>query len=52
MAWLSLRHTQALGRALVEIKGNEKEWSSGQFLPLLLLVLPIFTAWETFWGKY
>jgi hypothetical protein len=45
-----LRNTQALGIAPVQIEGSEKEWGFGQFLNVLLLALPLFAGWESFWG--
>ena len=46
-----LTKTQALGTPNVKINGNEDEWGFGQFLPVLLLGLPIFAGWESFWGE-
>ncbi|ORY08225.1 hypothetical protein BCR34DRAFT_14578 [Clohesyomyces aquaticus] len=51
MAGYSLGRTQALGKASVEIRGSEKEWGFGQFLPILLLALPLFAGWESFWEE-
>ncbi|KAF2260182.1 hypothetical protein CC78DRAFT_37219 [Lojkania enalia] len=51
MAGRSLRKTQALGTASVAIEGSETEWGFGQFLPLLLLALPLFAGWESFWEE-
>ncbi|KAF2467424.1 uncharacterized protein BDR25DRAFT_234631 [Lindgomyces ingoldianus] len=51
MAGISLQKTQALGSASVVINGSEKEWGFGQFLPILLLALPLFAAWESFWEE-
>ncbi|KAF2118168.1 hypothetical protein BDV96DRAFT_488032 [Lophiotrema nucula] len=51
MGGLSLRKTQALGKPSVNINGSEKEWGFGQFLPLLLLALPLFAGWESFWEE-
>ncbi|KAI8939931.1 hypothetical protein NX059_003658 [Plenodomus lindquistii] len=51
MAGDGLRHTQALGKPNVDIQGDEREWGFGQFLPVLLLALPIFAGWESFWEE-
>ncbi|KAH7399555.1 hypothetical protein BKA66DRAFT_437098 [Pyrenochaeta sp. MPI-SDFR-AT-0127] len=51
MAGGGLKHTQALGTPNVNIQGSESEWGFGQFLPLLLLALPIFAGWESFWEE-
>ncbi|KAF2202866.1 hypothetical protein GQ43DRAFT_470492 [Delitschia confertaspora ATCC 74209] len=52
MAGVSLRRTQALGNPYpVIITGSEKNWSFGQFLPVLLLALPLFAGWESFWEE-
>ncbi|CBX95309.1 predicted protein [Plenodomus lingam JN3] len=51
MAGDGLRHTQALGRANVDIRGDERDWGFGQFLPVLLLALPLFAGWESFWEE-
>lgn len=51
MAGVALHKTQALGVASVNIEGSEKQWGFGQFLPVLLLALPLFAGWESFWGK-
>jgi hypothetical protein len=51
MAGISLRKTQALGTPSVNIRGSETDWGFGQFLPLLLLALPLFAGWESFWGN-
>jgi hypothetical protein len=51
MAGDGLQHTQALGRASVTIDGSERQWSFGQFLPILLLALPVFAGWESFWEE-
>lgn len=51
MAGSGLKHTQALGTPNVSIKGSESEWGFGQFLPILLLALPIFAGWESFWEE-
>jgi len=49
MAGDRLSGTQALGTPNVNIQGDEIQWNFGQFLPVLLLALPIFTGWESFW---
>lgn len=53
MASTGLSETQALGSPPqgVHIEGNESEWNFGQFLPVLLLALPIFAGWESFWEE-
>ncbi|KAF1997646.1 hypothetical protein P154DRAFT_622348 [Amniculicola lignicola CBS 123094] len=52
MAGLELKKTDALGIAAVRINGeDERQWGFGQFLPLLLLALPIFAGWESFWEE-
>lgn len=51
MAGDGLRHTQALGTPNVTIRGDERAWGFGQFLPVLLLALPIFAGWESFWEE-
>jgi hypothetical protein len=51
MAGDGLKHTQALGTPNVDLKGDESEWNFGQFLPVLLLALPIFAGWESFWEE-
>jgi hypothetical protein len=51
MAGDGLRHTQALGTPNVNMNGSESEWNFGQFLPVLLLALPIFAGWESFWEE-
>jgi len=53
MASAGLSETQALGIPPqgVHIEGNESEWNFGQFLPVLLLALPIFAGWESFWEE-
>lgn len=51
MAGGGLRYTQALGTPNVRIEGSESEWGFGQFLPVLLLALPIFAGWESFWEE-
>lgn len=51
MAGDGLRYTQALGTPNVELHGNESEWDFGQFLPVLLLALPVFAGWESFWEE-
>lgn len=47
----ALSKTQALGTPSVTINGSEKEWGFGQFLPVLLLALPLLAGWESFRGK-
>ncbi|KAF2793079.1 hypothetical protein K505DRAFT_362330 [Melanomma pulvis-pyrius CBS 109.77] len=48
-----LSRTQALGTPDVTINGKEEEvWGFGQFLPVLLLGLPVFAGWESFWEEY
>ncbi|KAF2808589.1 uncharacterized protein BDZ99DRAFT_446177 [Mytilinidion resinicola] len=49
---IALHKTQALGVASVDIQGSEKEWGFGQFLPMLLLALPLFAGWESFWEEH
>ncbi|KAF2498636.1 hypothetical protein BU16DRAFT_301379 [Lophium mytilinum] len=49
---IALHKTQALGVASVNIRGSEKEWGFGQFLPVLLLALPLFAGWESFWEEH
>ncbi|PSN63410.1 hypothetical protein BS50DRAFT_591561 [Corynespora cassiicola Philippines] len=51
MAGANITKTQALGQPNVTIEGSEKEWGFGQFLPVLLLALPIFAGWESFWEE-
>ncbi|KAF3046487.1 hypothetical protein E8E12_010175 [Didymella heteroderae] len=53
MATDGLSQTQALGEppSGVLIQGNESAWNFGQFLPVLLLALPIFAGWESFWEE-
>ncbi|KNG46597.1 hypothetical protein DDE82_001311 [Stemphylium lycopersici] len=52
MAGDGLQHTQALGTPNVEIRGDgENMWNFGQFLPVLLLALPLFAGWESFWEE-
>jgi len=47
-----LQYTQALGTPNVNITSDdEKEWNFGQFLPVLLLALPLFAGWESFWEE-
>jgi hypothetical protein len=48
---MALHKTQAFGVASVRIEGSEREWGFGQFLPVLLLALPLFAGWESFWGN-
>jgi hypothetical protein len=53
MAGDGLQYTQALGnppQGLV-IDGSESAWNFGQFLPVLLLALPLFAGWESFWEE-
>jgi hypothetical protein len=51
MAGSGLQHTQALGNPSVRMEESENEWGFSQFLPVLLLALPIFAGWESFWGR-
>ena len=51
MASSMLSNTQALGDPSVRMEGSENEWGFGQFLPVLLLALPIFAGWESFWEE-
>ncbi|KAF1946237.1 hypothetical protein EJ02DRAFT_336597 [Clathrospora elynae] len=51
MAGDGLQNTQALGTPNINIEGSESEWNFGQFLPVLLLVLPLFAGWESFWEE-
>jgi hypothetical protein len=51
MAASMLSDTQALGNPSVRMKGSENEWGFGQFLPVLLLALPVFAGWESFWEE-
>lgn len=51
MAGDGLQNTQALGKPNVHITGSERQWNFGQFLPVLLLALPIFAGWESFWEE-
>lgn len=51
MAGSGLKYTQALGTPSVRMDGSENEWGFSQFLPVLLLALPVFAGWESFWGK-
>ncbi|KAH3989722.1 hypothetical protein HBI56_126350 [Parastagonospora nodorum] len=51
MAGDGLRYTQALGTPNVRMNGSESEWNFGQFLPVLLLALPLFAGWESFWEE-
>lgn len=48
----ALSKTQALGTPSVTINGSEKEWGFGQFLPMLLLALPLLAGWESFREEY
>ena len=51
MAGDGLQYTQALGTPNVTIRGSESDWNFGQFLPVLLLALPLFAGWESFWEE-
>lgn len=53
MATGGLSQTQALGEppSGMIIDGNESAWNFEQFLPVLLLALPIFAGWESFWEE-
>jgi hypothetical protein len=51
MAGDGLQNTQALGTPNVSMDGSEREWNFGQFLPVLLLALPVFAGWESFWEE-
>lgn len=51
MAGDGLQYTQALGTPNVNMNGSESEWNFGQFLPVLLLALPLFAGWESFWEE-
>jgi hypothetical protein len=51
MAGDGLRFTQALGTPNIPMEGSESEWDFGQFLPVLLLALPLFAGWESFWEE-
>jgi hypothetical protein len=51
MAGSGLKNTQALGNPTVQINGSEEEWGFSQFLPVLLLALPVFAGWESFWEE-
>jgi hypothetical protein len=53
MAAGGLSETQALGTPPtgVTLDGSESTWNFGQFLPVLLLALPIFAGWESFWEE-
>jgi hypothetical protein len=51
MAGDGLRYTQALGTPNIPMDGSESEWDFGQFLPVLLLALPLFAGWESFWEE-
>lgn len=53
MAGDGLQYTQALGNPPegVVIQGDESAWNFGQFLPVLLLALPLFAGWESFWEE-
>ena len=52
MAGSELKHTKALGDPNVRMdEDDETQWGFSQFLPVLLLALPVFAGWESFWGK-
>jgi amino acid transporter len=53
MVGTELRQTNALDQAPVAFEDpkEEREWGIGQLLSLLLLALPIFAGWESFWGE-
>jgi hypothetical protein len=51
MAGDGLQYTQALGTPNVKLEGSESKWNFGQFLPVLLLALPLFAGWESFWEE-
>jgi len=51
MVGTMLSNTQALGNPSVAIRGSENDWGFGQFLPVLLLALPVFAGWESFWEE-
>ncbi|KAF2682878.1 hypothetical protein K458DRAFT_56781 [Lentithecium fluviatile CBS 122367] len=51
MAGSGLKDTQALGNPDVRMNGSEGDWGFGQFLPVLLLALPVFAGWESFWEE-
>lgn len=51
MAGTGLKDTQALGQPKVTMSEKEDQWGFGQFLPVLLLALPIFAGWESFWEE-
>lgn len=51
MALTELLQTAALGTPPVLMDGDEKEWGFGQLLPLMLIALPIFAGYESFWGE-
>ncbi|KAF2635320.1 hypothetical protein P280DRAFT_196062 [Massarina eburnea CBS 473.64] len=51
MAGKGLKNTKALGNPGIHIDGDENKWGFGQFLPVLLLALPVFAGWETFWEQ-
>ncbi|KAF2831251.1 hypothetical protein CC86DRAFT_136900 [Ophiobolus disseminans] len=42
---------QAPNTPSVYMNGSENEWNFGQFLPVLLLALPLFAGWESFWEE-
>jgi hypothetical protein len=54
MAGTELKQTNAIGRAPVGFRDEreEREWGVGQLIPLLLLALPVFAGWESFWGRF
>ena len=51
-----LRDTEAMGSpnnlniTIDNTGGNEKDWTFGQILPVLLLALPVLTGWEMIFG--
>lgn len=52
MAGDGFQGTQALGTPIVNLQGSEREWGFGQFLPVLLLALPLLAGWESFWEEW
>jgi hypothetical protein len=49
-----LRETEAMGTPPITIDNtsvNEKDWTFGQLLPVLLLAAPALAGWETICGK-
>jgi hypothetical protein len=49
-----LRETEAMGKPPITIdntSANEKEWTFGQILPVLLLAVPTLAGLETICGK-